>query len=96
MFPLQFNDGSDVPDEWLSDALDEIVQQFGGASYQAQPIEGHWIHDEVHYQDKLVKLVVDVADSARNRRWMANYKVRWRAKLEQLELWMVSYRINVE
>jgi len=27
---------------------------------------------------------------------MKAFKARWKAKLEQLELWMVSYRIEIE
>jgi hypothetical protein len=39
---------------------------------------------------------VDVPDSPRNRQWMKQFKDRWKVRLEQLELWMVSYRIEVE
>jgi hypothetical protein len=40
--------------------------------------------------------VVDVPDSPNNRRWMKGFKERWKARLEQLDLWMVSYRIEIE
>ena len=36
LLPLQFNDGRDVPTEWLADAVLEIVNQFGAASYETQ------------------------------------------------------------
>ena|SRR5688500_9400645 len=39
LLPLQFNDGRDVPAEWLADAVLEIVEQFGAASYEPQQIE---------------------------------------------------------
>lgn len=48
------------------------------------------------YRDDLVRVVVDVPDSSRNRQWMKQFKDRWKVRLEQLELWMVSYRIEVE
>ena len=44
----------------------------------------------------LVKIVVDVPDSADNRGWLRNFKARWKARLDQLELWVVSYTIEVE
>ena len=47
-------------------------------------------------RDNLVKIVIDTPDSLSNRRWMKQYKDRWRSKLEQLELWMVSYAVEVE
>ena len=96
LLPLQFNDGRDVPAEWLADAVLEIVQQFGAASYETQQIEGHWRHAGAVYRDNLVRLVVDVPDTGNNRRWMKAFKQRWKAKLEQLELWMVSYLITIE
>jgi hypothetical protein len=39
---------------------------------------------------------VDIPDTAKNRGWMKTFKQRWKAKLEQLELWMVSYVVTVE
>jgi hypothetical protein len=96
LLPLRFNDGRDVPGEWIAEAVLEIVDHFGAASYETQKVEGHWRHSGILYRDDLVRVVVDVPDSPRNRQWMKQFKDRWRGRLEQLELWMVSYRIEVE
>jgi hypothetical protein len=72
------------------------VGQFGGASIQTQPIEGHWIDEGVHYQDTHAKLVVDVPNTAKNRAWMRKFKERWKVRLAQIKIWMVSYLIEVE
>jgi hypothetical protein len=96
LLPLQFNDGRDVPSEWLAQAILEIVDHYGAASYETQKVEGHWRHGGVIYRDNLVKVVVDVPDSAANRQWMRRFKAQWKSQLEQLELWMVSYRIEVD
>ena len=96
LLPVRFNDGRDVPPDWLAEAVLEIVDRFGAASYETQKVEGHWRYGRVLYRDDIVRVVVDVPDSAKNREWMKDFKNRWRARLEQLELWMVSYRIEVE
>ena len=96
LLPLQFNDGSDVPAELLAQAVLEIVDYFGAASYETQKAEGQWRHGGVLIRDNLVKLVVDAPDVVSNRRWMKQYKERWRSQLEQVELWMVSYGVDVE
>ena len=96
LLPLRFNDGREVPPEWLAEAVLEIVEHFGAASYETQKVEGHWRHGGVLYRDDLVRFVVDTSDSAKNRQWMRHYKQRWMARLEQLDLWVVSYRIEVE
>jgi hypothetical protein len=96
LLPLQFNDGREVAAEWLAEAVLEIVDHFGAASYETQKVEGHWRYGGVLYRDNLVKIVVDIPDSVKNRQWMKQFKDRWKARLEQLELWMVSYRIEVD
>jgi hypothetical protein len=96
LLPLQFNDGRDVPPEWLAEAVLEVADHFGAASYETQKVEGHWRYGGVTYRDNLVKVVVDVPDSAKTRQWMRAFKDRWKTRLEQIDLWMVSYRIDIE
>lgn len=96
LLPLQFNDAREIPPEWLAEAVLEVVDYFGAASYETQKVEGHWRHSGILYRDDLVKIIVDVPDSAKNRQWMKKFKARWKERLGQLELWMVSYRIEVE
>lgn len=96
LLPLRFNDGREVPGEWLAEAVLEVVDRFGAASYETQKVEGHWRYAGVTYRDDLVRLVVDVPDSEENRGWVREFKGRWKTKLEQLELWVVSYLIEVE
>ena len=79
LLPLQFNDGRDVPAEWLAEAVLEIVDRFGAASYETQKVEGHWRQAGVFYRDNLVRVVVDVPDSGANRQWMRQFKDRWKA-----------------
>lgn len=96
LLPLQFNDGREIPSEWLAEAVLEIVDYFGAASYETQKVEGHWRHSGILYRDNLVKIVVDAPESIKTRQWMKQYKIRWKERLEQQELWMVSYRIEIE
>jgi hypothetical protein len=85
-----------VPSEWLAEAVLEIADYFGAASYETQKVEGHWRHGGVLYRDDLVRIVVDAPDSVKHRQWMKSFKSRWQERLEQIELWLVSYRIEVE
>jgi len=36
LLPVQFNDGRAVPSEWLAEAVLEVVDHFGAASYETQ------------------------------------------------------------
>ena len=95
LLPLQYNDRRPVPPERLAEAVLEIVDHFGAATYETQKLEGHWRQGGVLYRDDLVRIVVDVPDSPENRDWMRAFKVKGRARLEKIELWMVSYQIDV-
>lgn len=96
LLPLQFNDGQPVPAEWIIEVVLEIYEQFGAVSYETQKVEGHWRQAGVHYQDELVRLVVDLPDKAKNRQWMKGFIERWKERLAQLDLWLTSYQIDVD
>ena len=96
MFPLRFNDGRIVPRRWLGEAQREVRAHFGAVSYETQKIEGHWQHASITYREEQVRLFVDVPHMPKNRAWMKEFKARWKKKLKQLEIWMVSYRIEIE
>lgn len=96
LLPRQFNDGTAVPRALIGEAVDEVAKYFGAVSLETQTIEGKWFHAGVLYQDNLVRIVVDMPETTKNRSWMKKLKARWKERLKQLELWMVSYRIEVE
>ena len=96
MLPRRFNYGREVPRDWISLAILEIGDHFGAVSYETQIIEGRWQQAGVVYRDDLARIVVDMPDRKENRTWMKGFKERWKKKLEQLEIWMVSYRIDIE
>jgi hypothetical protein len=96
LLPLKLNDGRPIARKVLGDAVLEIVTNFGAASYETQRVQGYWRHGGVMYRDDLSRLVIDVPDNAKNRKWMKQFKERWKRRLEQLEIWMISYRIEIE
>jgi hypothetical protein len=96
LLPLRFNDGREIEPEWIAEAVLQVVDHFGAASYETQRVEGHWRHGSVTYRDELVRIVVDVPDTAANRSWMKSFKQTWKERMEQLELWLVSYRIEID
>ena len=96
LLPARFNDGREVPEELLGEAVKEIVTQFGAVAYFENAAQGYWQHGDELYRDNLGLIVVDLPDTIKNRKWMKAYKARWKERLDQLEIWMVSYRIDIE
>jgi hypothetical protein len=96
LLPTRFNDGREIPAEWLGEAVLETADHFGAAGFETQKIEGHWRQGGIVYRDELARVVVDVADTGENRRWMRAFKSNWKTRFEQLDLWMISYQIEIE
>jgi hypothetical protein len=96
MVPLQFNDGRAVPHEWIGRAAREVALQFGGSSFETQKIIGYWFHKGQWYRDNSMRIVVDIPNTAKNREWMREFKARLKVQMQQVEIWMVSYRIEIE
>src|SRR5437899_2314066 len=96
LLPLRLNSGEEVPGDWIAEAVLEIVDRFDAASYETQKVEGHWRSGSIMYRDELVKIVIDSPDTPDNRQWMKQFKMRWKERLQQLELWVVSYRIDID
>ncbi|MFL5241621.1 MAG: hypothetical protein ACJ8FY_05895 [Gemmataceae bacterium] len=96
LLPVRFNDGPDVPEELLGEAVNEIVKQFNAVTFYKEAAQGHWQHGDTLFRDDLALVVVDVPDTTTNRKWMKAFKARWKHRLEQLEIWMVSYSIEIE
>jgi hypothetical protein len=76
MLPRQFNDGREVPAEWISKTVLEISDHFGAASYESQMITVHWQHAGVAYRDNLARIIADVPDKKEHHAWMKAFKAR--------------------
>jgi hypothetical protein len=70
LLPVRFNDGGDIPEALLGEAVNEIVLQFSSVSFRRDAIEGQWQHEGVLFRDNLACVVVDVPDIPNNRKWM--------------------------
>jgi len=96
LLPIRYNDGSDIPEVLLAEAVNEVVQEFCFVSFRRDAVEGQWRHEAVLYRDNLACIIVDLPDNRKNREWMRAFKARWKERLQQFEIWMVSYRVDVD
>jgi hypothetical protein len=95
LLPRRFNDQEPVPDELLADTLLEIRQRFGAVSSETQIIRGLWEHEGHSFRDDLVRIFVDVADSAENRQFFQELKELLKVRFRQLDIWLVTYPVEV-
>jgi hypothetical protein len=73
-----------------------MVAEFEGMFFDCHEVEGRWRHRGIEYREDMVRITVDMRDTLANRQWMKKYKTRWKRRLKQIDLWVVSYRIEIE
>jgi hypothetical protein len=95
LLPLRFNDGQPVPDELIGQTLLEIHKQFSAVSPETQVIRGHWQAQGEEFRDELVRVFVDVPDTAENRAFFVAFKEQLKARFRQLDVWMTAYPVEV-
>lgn len=95
LLPLKFNDGQPVPPALIGDTLVELRRRFGAVSWETQIIQGIWQHQGAEFRDELVRVFVDVADLPENREFFADLKGQLKTRFHQLDIWMITYPIEV-
>jgi hypothetical protein len=94
LLPLKYNDGQPVPPEFIKLTKEEILSRFDGLNMAPQAVVGVWKHEGQSYADELIKLVVDVEDSAENQFFFANLKTVLLERFQQVEIYMISFPID--
>jgi hypothetical protein len=95
LLPRRFNDGEPVPAEVIADTLLELEQQFGAVSSETQIIRGLWRHEGKSFRDELVRVFIDVPDTAESRQFFLEFKERLKTRFRQVDIWMTTFPIEV-
>jgi hypothetical protein len=98
LLPSMFNDGHEVADtcmRCLPDTLMEVVDRFGALTFDPRTTEGVWNRLGMRYEDKLFRLTLDVPDTEDTRHWMVTFKDKLIQRFDQLEIYIVSFPIEV-
>jgi len=95
LLPSQFNDGRPVPDDLLTGTLLELEQHFGAVSCETQVIQGFWRQQGQVYRDPLMRVFVDVPDTADNRQYFVQFKEQLKTRFAQLDIWLTSFPVEV-
>jgi hypothetical protein len=72
-----------------------LENRFGAISSETQTIHGRWRHEGQSYRDDLVRVFVDAPDVEETRQFFVDFKEILKAQLQQLDIWMTTYPIEV-
>jgi hypothetical protein len=98
LLPARFNDGHEVVEtcmRCLPDTLMEVVDRFGALTFNPQPANGVWSHGGRRYDDQLYRLALDVPDTDDSKHWITTFKNELLKRFEQLDIYVVSYPVEV-
>jgi hypothetical protein len=95
LLPLQFNDGSPVPDALIGETIIGVRGHFGAVSLETQIIRGSWRHEGMMYEDQLARMVVDAPDTAENTAFITELKETLKQRFRQIDIWVTSYVVDV-
>jgi hypothetical protein len=98
LLPAKYNDGRAIMQVCMAcfpDTLMQVVQQFGALSYSPHAIQGVWTHAGRRYDDQLFRLTIDADDTPETRQWIRHLKHDLLSRFDQLEIYVISYPIEV-
>lgn len=58
-------------------------------------MRGQWKYQGTVYSDQLIRVRVDVEDTAANQDAMRALKATLKARFEQLDIWITAHRIDI-
>jgi hypothetical protein len=95
LLPLFYNDGRPVEDQKYIESDDELVVAFGATSTESVAVRGHWLYQSTIYEDRLIRVHIDVEDTAENWQKMRDIKEVLKQRFDQIDIWISALRIEI-
>ncbi len=95
LLPLLYNDGSKIEKEKFLITNEELVERFGATTTDSTRIVGRWIYQNQLYEDKLIRIIIDVLESEDSEIFFRRYKEVLKERFKQIDIWITSYEIDV-
>lgn len=95
LLPLLYNDGQTIEKEKFLLTHEELVERFGATTTDSTRIVGRWIYQNQLYEDKLIRIIVDVPESENSETFFRRYKEVLKERFKQIDIWITSYEIEV-
>lgn len=95
LLPLLYNDGSKIEKEKFLTTNEELVERFGATTTDSTRIVGRWIYQNQLYEDKLIRIIIDVPESEDSETFFKHYKEILKERFKQIDIWITSYEIDV-
>jgi len=95
LLPLLYNDSTPVEKEKFLRTNEELVEQFGATTTDSARIVGRWIYQNQLYEDRLIRITIDVADTADTESFFRTFKETLKERFKQLDIWIAGHQIDI-
>jgi hypothetical protein len=95
LLPIRYNDGTPVEPEKFFQTQEELIATFGALTTSPELLRGVWMHEGHRFEDESLRLVVDVQATLESRVFFHGFKERLKTRFRQIDIWIVSYEIEV-
>lgn len=95
LLPLLYNDGSKIEKDKFLTTNEELVSKFGATTTDSTKIVRRWIYENQLYEDKLIRLTIDVPESEDSDIFFRQYKEILKQRFKQIDIWISSYIIEI-
>ncbi len=95
LLPVRYNDGQPVELESFFVTQEELVAAFGALTTSPDLFRGVWMHEGQRFEDEHFRMVVDIEATPENRAFLARFKEKLKERFRQIDIWIVSYEIEV-
>jgi hypothetical protein len=95
LLPVRHNDGRPVSGDLLEQTREELIARFSGLQIQPHTVLGLWIYEGSRFEDELRRFTIDVEDTPENQQFFADFKQTLLERFEQIEIYIVSYPVDI-
>ncbi len=95
LLPLRYNDGRLIEEGKHDQTNLELVERFSATTADTIIALGSWKYKGVLYEDRLLRLIVDVPGSHAADGFFRQYKETLKARFDQIDIWISKHEIEI-
>ena len=93
--PQCYNDGRSIERAKFRQTNLELLERFAGTTADVIRAIGTWKYRGTIYEDKLVRLIIDVPALESADDFFRDYKETLKSRFQQIDIWISSHEINI-
>ena len=95
LLPLRYNDGRQIEVAKFDQTNWELLERFSATTTDTITAVGSWKYQGTLYEDRLLRLIVDVQGLRPADEFFREYKEVLKSRFEQIDIWISSHEVEI-